>query len=108
MFLAAFLAPSMACVTGCDCVSALLCGNCRRLGGCSNFSLRWVTGKLSPYFHRFCCWLFGIEVVVEGVRAETLIDTGERAPVLYVTNHASYLDVLVLGGITRGVFTAKS
>jgi len=34
--------------------------------------------------------------------------TGERAPVLYVTNHASYLDVLVLGGITRGVFTAKS
>jgi len=61
-----------------------------------------------PVFHRLCCWLFGIKVVVEGVNAEGLKTTSDSAPVLYVTNHVSYLDVLVLGGITRGVFTAKS
>lgn len=58
-----------------------------------------------PYFHRFCCRLFGLKVVVEG---HCVGQGPEGGPVLYVSNHASYLDVLVLGGLLRGVFTAKS
>ncbi len=72
------------------------------------FRLDGLLESYPPIFHRLCCRLFGIKVVVEGVRADASKETGKRAPVLYVTNHASYLDVLVLGGITRGVFTAKS
>lgn len=78
------------------------------LAGARIFRLDGVLESYPPIFHRICCRLFGIKVVVQGVRANALRESGQRAPVLYVTNHASYLDVLVLGGITRGVFTAKS
>jgi len=59
-----------------------------------------------PYFHRLCCRLFGLKVTVEGQRAGD--QAPDSPPVLFVSNHASYLDVLVLGGLIRGVFTAKS
>ena len=52
-------------------------------------------------WHRTSCRLLGI-----GVRAYGVPAVG--SPVLYVCNHASYLDVNVLGGLLDGRFVAKS
>ncbi len=52
----------------------------------------WATG---------CLWLAGVELSVFGERSG-------RRPTLFVGNHASYLDVLVLMRLARGAFVAKS
>lgn len=54
-------------------------------------------------FHRYCCRLFNIRVTIRG---ESVHIKGH--PVIYLANHISYLDVLVLGGIIDGCFVAKS
>lgn len=57
--------------------------------------------RLPVFYHRLCTRLLGFRVVVRGRRLE------ER-PVLYVCNHVSYLDIMVLGSIVPGCFVAKS
>jgi 1-acyl-sn-glycerol-3-phosphate acyltransferase len=52
-------------------------------------------------FHRMLCWLMGFKVRVEGAPATT-------TPILFVANHASYLDIPVLGSILPASFIAKA
>lgn len=54
-------------------------------------------------FHRYCCWVFNIKISIHGESVHT-----KGHPVIYLINHISYLDVLVLGGIIDGCFVAKS
>ncbi len=56
---------------------------------------------LPMIWHRGCCRIFGIVVQVSGTA------TTER-PVLFVSNHVSYLDIVVLGGVLAGSFISKA
>ncbi|MEX3930174.1 lysophospholipid acyltransferase family protein, partial [Paraburkholderia sp. BR10936] len=51
-------------------------------------------------YHGVCARLMGLDVVVRGQRAD--------GPVLFVSNHSSYLDITVLGSQIPGSFVAKS
>ncbi len=51
-------------------------------------------------YHRGNCYLMGIDVKEIGMPAA-------QAPVLFVVNHASYLDIVVLGAVLRASFVAK-
>ncbi|PWC51082.1 1-acyl-sn-glycerol-3-phosphate acyltransferase [Azospirillum sp. TSA6c] len=55
---------------------------------------------LPAFYHGVCARLIGLDVVVRGQRAD--------GPVLFVSNHSSYLDVIVLGSQIPGSFVAKS
>lgn len=52
-------------------------------------------------FHRGCCRILGLNVVVVG-------DMDQSRPGLSLGNHVSYLDIFVLGGVIPGFFIAKS
>lgn len=57
---------------------------------------------VARFFHRLCRFVFGIRVRVEG---------GENLavrPAVFVCNHISYLDIIVLGSLADFVFVAKS
>jgi 1-acyl-sn-glycerol-3-phosphate acyltransferase len=56
---------------------------------------------LPRLWHHFCCRLLTIDIRAAGVAAE-------GGPVLYICNHASYLDVPVLGGLVDARFVAKA
>ncbi len=57
--------------------------------------------RLPVFYHRRVARLLGIDVVVTGTLATP-------APVLFVGNHVSYLDICVLGGLIEGSFVAKA
>lgn len=57
--------------------------------------------RLPVFYHRACTRLMGLEVVVRGQRAA-------EGPVLFVSNHSSYLDITVLGSVVPGSFIAKT
>ena len=71
--------------------------------------LQWISVKLGlpsrrwiPWlFHNVCRRMFGVRVSVRGAPA------GER-PLLLVSNHCSWLDIIVLSSIAPLVFVAKS
>ena len=68
--------------------------------------LRQVAKPRIPDYTRFY-WrgvmaIIGYDVVMRGRPAE------DGSPVLYVANHASYLDIIVLGSLLHGYFVAKS
>jgi lyso-ornithine lipid O-acyltransferase len=52
-------------------------------------------------------WFRGF-LVVAGVRVDIAGDPGGERPTLYVPNHVSYLDVVILGARVSACFTAKS
>ena len=54
-------------------------------------------------FHRWCCFVLNIHTTVYGQSAHT-----RNKPVIYLINHISYLDILVLGSYVDGCFVAKS
>lgn len=56
---------------------------------------------LLPFYWHVVCRIVGLNVAVFGQRCD------ER-PVLYVANHISYLDILVLGSQLKARFVAKS
>ncbi|MBF0268230.1 MAG: 1-acyl-sn-glycerol-3-phosphate acyltransferase [Alphaproteobacteria bacterium] len=58
-------------------------------------------GGLCLFYWRIVCRITGLNVAVFGQM------TTER-PALFVSNHVSYLDILVLGGLIRASFVAKS
>jgi lyso-ornithine lipid O-acyltransferase len=60
-------------------------------------TLRWIP----CLYHRLCLWLLDVKVHVRGTPAK------ER-PLLFVANHSSWLDHLVLSSRTPLVFVAKS
>lgn len=53
------------------------------------------------FFHGVVCKLCSL-------KCETVGTPVAKSPVLYVSNHVSYLDVFVLGSMLRGAFVAKS
>lgn len=58
-------------------------------------------GYVRAYF-RGVARICGLRVVAQGAAVET------RGPTLYVANHASYLDIVVLNCVLKGNFVAKS
>jgi len=54
------------------------------------------------FYWRGVVAIIGYDVVVHGRPLEN------GSPVLYVANHASYLDIIVLGSLLHGYFVAKS
>ncbi|MDD3182810.1 MAG: lysophospholipid acyltransferase family protein [Alphaproteobacteria bacterium] len=61
--------------------------------------------KLMPiFFHKMLSRIVGIKVRTHGSVAKG----EETAPVLFVCNHSSYMDIPVLGSVIQGSFVAKS
>lgn len=60
-----------------------------------------AAARIPLLWHRMCCVLIGLEVRRYGQPADA-------GPVLYVCNHASYLDVPVMGASVRASFVAKA
>lgn len=56
---------------------------------------------LPRFYHRVCTRLMGLDVVVRGEQVA-------GGPVLFVSNHSSYLDISVLGSLIPGSFVAKT
>jgi len=52
-------------------------------------------------YHRTLCWLIGLRLNVVGAASR-------RKPVLYLANHCSWLDILVLGATLEACFVSKS
>lgn len=57
--------------------------------------------RLPIFYHRACARILGFDIRVRGVPAE-------GGPVLFVSNHISYLDITILGAIAELSFVAKS
>lgn len=63
--------------------------------------LGFVRDRLPLLYHRVCCRIIGLELEVEGAPSTV-------RPTLFVSNHSSYLDVMVLGALVEGSFVAKT
>ncbi|MFV3129546.1 lysophospholipid acyltransferase family protein [Niveispirillum sp. KHB5.9] len=57
--------------------------------------------RFPRFYHRVCCRILGLEVVVRGVPAD-------GRSVLFIANHSSYLDIPVLGSVLPVSFIAKA
>lgn len=62
------------------------------------FVSKW---RLIEVFHQGACWFFNLKVSYKG-------ELWDSSPVIYVSNHSSYLDVFVLGAKLPASFIAKS
>jgi 1-acyl-sn-glycerol-3-phosphate acyltransferase len=62
---------------------------------------RQVPRRLAKLWCRGCCAITGLEVKPVGRPASA-------APILFVANHVSYLDIIVLGSVLDATFIAKS
>lgn len=60
-----------------------------------------LRARLAKYYYRVVGVIFGLKISVQGRVAS------ER-PLLLVSNHTTYLDILVLGGLVELAFTPKS
>jgi len=56
--------------------------------------------RFPRFYHRLCCRIMGLDVAVMGRPATD-------GPVLFVSNHSSYLDIPVLGAVLPVSFVAK-
>ena len=57
--------------------------------------------NLPIWYHRRCCKILGFRVERRGRQSR-------EHPTLYVANHVSYWDIMVLGSLIRGSFIAKA
>lgn len=69
------------------------------------YALLMATGlrvyrRVARFYWAVCAAILGMRLVVRGRQAED-------KPVLFVANHASYLDIVVLGALIDGAFVAK-
>ena len=65
-------------------------------------ALGWrLAVSLPVFYHGLCCRIFGFDVKVRGRRSET-------RPTLFIANHASYIDIVVLASVIPGSFVAKA
>jgi len=60
-----------------------------------------LSRTLPRLYHRICCRILGFRIVIRGRRIK-------KGPVLFVSNHVSYLDITVLAAVVTGSFIAKS
>jgi 1-acyl-sn-glycerol-3-phosphate acyltransferase len=56
---------------------------------------------LPVVYHRWCCRILGIVLVEQG-------EQSRHRPTLFVVNHASYLDIEILGAAVAGSFVSKA
>lgn len=56
---------------------------------------------LPKYYHRFTAWILGLQIKTVGTICR-------EKPVLYVSNHVSYLDITILGCLLDGSFVSKA
>lgn len=66
-----------------------------------SFSKGYPVTIMPMVWHKIICTLFGIKVVVKGTPLTT-------HPVMFVSNHVSYLDIPVIGSKIKASFVAKS
>ncbi|WP_299397661.1 1-acyl-sn-glycerol-3-phosphate acyltransferase [Pelagibius sp.] len=65
-------------------------------------SLRWPLRKTLPHwYHRHSCRILGIRIEARG-------EVSQAHPTLFVANHVSYLDVEILGALSKVSFVAKA
>jgi 1-acyl-sn-glycerol-3-phosphate acyltransferase len=57
--------------------------------------------RLPVFYHRICCRIMGIHVTIRGHRSRV-------HPTMFIANHSSYLDIMVLGSLVPGSFVAKA
>jgi lyso-ornithine lipid O-acyltransferase len=62
---------------------------------------RTMTRVIPRLYHQLCARIFGFEVRVHG-------EQSAAQPTLFVSNHVSYTDILVLGSLIEGSFIAKA
>ena len=60
----------------------------------------WST-QFPMVYHRVCARVLGLKLIVHGTMSR-------QRPMLFVANHSSYLDIMVLGGLINGSFIAKA
>jgi len=60
-----------------------------------------LSADLPRRYHGWCCRIFGIKIVVRGKPSPT-------HPTLFVSNHSSYFDIIVLGSLFNCSFIAKA
>lgn len=60
-----------------------------------------LQSSLPRWYHRQCCRILGFRVERRGRQSRT-------HPTLYVSNHSSYIDIMVLGSLLQASFIAKS
>lgn len=71
--------------------------------------LQWISLKLGLPSRRWIPWLFHkIALGVIGVRVTVRGRPSRERPLLFVSNHSSWLDILVLTSIVPVIFIAKS
>lgn len=56
--------------------------------------------RIPLFYHGLCCRIFGLEVQVRGQMATA-------RPLLFASNHTSYLDIMVVAALIPGSFVAK-
>ena len=66
-----------------------------------SFGWHGVARHLPRLYHRMVCRVLGIKLTTRGTVSTT-------HPTLFVSNHASYIDIEVLGALIAGSFVAKS
>jgi 1-acyl-sn-glycerol-3-phosphate acyltransferase len=59
-------------------------------------------------YHAVNCRIGGIRVTVAGTPATGPAGTGATRPVVFVSNHTSWADILVLGGVLEACFVSKA
>jgi len=59
------------------------------------------TRLIPRLYHGLCARVFGFDIRVQGAPSES-------APTLFVANHISYTDIMVLGSLVEGSFIAKA
>ena len=57
--------------------------------------------RIPRFYHRLCCRIFGMTVEVRG-------EMQKARPLLFASNHSSYLDIMVLASLIEGSFVAKA
>jgi 1-acyl-sn-glycerol-3-phosphate acyltransferase len=62
---------------------------------------RRIAQQIPMLYHRGCCRILGFRIECHGMPVRS-------SPVLFVSNHTSYLDISVLGSLLAGSFVAKS
>jgi 1-acyl-sn-glycerol-3-phosphate acyltransferase len=60
-----------------------------------------LSANLPRRYHGWSCWIFGMNIIVRGKPSPT-------HPTLFVSNHSSYFDVMILGSLFNCSFIAKS
>lgn len=87
---------------------AVFIATCLVIATMIGIPMQWISVKLGlptrrlipMYYHRLCLWLLGVRVELRGVPSKD-------RPLLFIANHSSWLDHLILSSTTPLVFIAK-